>query len=41
LRAGDLLLDATGRTVARAGTAIELTRREFDLLDFMMRHPGS
>jgi DNA-binding response OmpR family regulator len=40
LRVGDLVLDATARTVARAGEAIELTRREFDLLEFMMRHPG-
>jgi DNA-binding response OmpR family regulator len=39
LRVGDLVLDASARTVARAGEAIELTRREFDLLEFMMRHP--
>jgi two-component system response regulator MprA len=39
LRVGDLVLDVTARTVARAGEAIELTRREFDLLEFMMRHP--
>src|ERR1700704_777648 len=31
LHAGDLVLDATARTVARAGDPIELTRREFDL----------
>jgi two-component system response regulator MprA len=40
LHAGDLVLDATARTVARGGEPIELTRREFDLLEFMMRHPG-
>jgi DNA-binding response OmpR family regulator len=40
LHAGDLVLDAVARTVARAGVAIELTRREFDLLEFLMRHPG-
>jgi two-component system response regulator MprA len=39
LRVGDLVLDVMARTVARAGEAIELTRREFDLLEFMMRHP--
>jgi two-component system response regulator MprA len=40
LHAGDLVLDAAARTVARGGEPIELTRREFDLLEFMMRHPG-
>jgi two-component system response regulator MprA len=40
LRAGDLVLDAAARTVARAGEPITLTRREFDLLEFLMRHPG-
>jgi DNA-binding response OmpR family regulator len=40
LRADDLVLDAVARTVARAGVPIELTRREFDLLEFLMRHPG-
>jgi two-component system response regulator MprA len=39
LHAGDLVLHATARTVARAGDPIELTRREFDLLEFLMRHP--
>jgi two-component system response regulator MprA len=39
LRADDLVLDAVARTVARAGVPIELTRREFDLLEFLMRHP--
>jgi DNA-binding response OmpR family regulator len=37
LHAGDLVLDATARTVARAGDAIESTRRELDLLEFPMR----
>jgi DNA-binding response OmpR family regulator len=40
LQVADLVLDATARTVVRAGAAIDLTRREFDLLEFMMRHPG-
>ena len=40
LRAGDLVLDAAARTVARGGEPIELTRREFDLLECLLRHPG-
>ncbi len=34
----DLELDENTRTVTRAGIPIELTRREFDLLLFMMDH---
>jgi two-component system response regulator MprA len=40
LRAGDIVLDASARTVSRAGAPVELTRREFDLLEFLMRNPG-
>jgi two-component system, OmpR family, response regulator MprA len=40
LRIADLILDAAARTVRRGGHSIELTRREFDLLEFFMRHPG-
>jgi two-component system, OmpR family, response regulator MprA len=40
LRAGDLVLDTAGRTVTRGGEEIELTRREFDLLECLLRHPG-
>ncbi len=40
LRLADLVLDATARTVSRGQHSIELTRREFDLLEFFMRHPG-
>ncbi|GII63909.1 DNA-binding response regulator [Sphaerisporangium krabiense] len=40
LRAGDLALDPAGRTVTRGGAAIELTPREFGLLEFLMRRPG-
>jgi two-component system, OmpR family, response regulator MprA len=39
LRAGDLVLDATARTVTRGDEPIALTRREFDLLECLMRHP--
>lgn len=37
---GSLSLDPSTRTVTRAGTPIELTPREFALLEFLMRHPG-
>jgi DNA-binding response OmpR family regulator len=40
LTVGDLVLDPARRTVTRAGTAIDLTAREFSLLQFLMRHPG-
>jgi two-component system, OmpR family, response regulator MprA len=40
LRIGELVLDAAAHTVARAGEPVELTRREFDLLELFMRHPG-
>jgi two-component system response regulator MprA len=39
LAAGDLRLDAAGRTATRAGRELELTRREFDLLELLLRHP--
>ena len=39
LRAGDLELDPGSRRVVRAGTPVELTAREFALLEFLMRHP--
>jgi DNA-binding response OmpR family regulator len=40
LRIGDLVLDAAGRTVTANGEPVDLTRREFDLLEVFMRHPG-
>jgi DNA-binding response OmpR family regulator len=40
LRVGDLVLDAAGRTVSRGGRRIDLTRREFELLEYFMRHAG-
>lgn len=36
----DLVLDPAARTVARGGTAIELTKTEFDLLELLMRNAG-
>jgi len=40
LRVGDLRIDPARRQVARAGRDIELTRREFELLDEPGRHAG-
>ncbi|SDR15061.1 response regulator transcription factor [Thermostaphylospora chromogena] len=38
LRCGDLELDPARRKVSRGGTPVELTPREFSLLEFLMRH---
>jgi two-component system, OmpR family, response regulator MprA len=35
-----LVLDARARTVSYRGGTVVLTPREFDLLEFLMRHPG-
>lgn len=40
LKIDDLELDCVARTVRRAGNAIELTPREFSLLEFFMRNVG-
>ncbi|MGQ0843238.1 MAG: response regulator transcription factor [Sporichthyaceae bacterium] len=40
LRVGDLSLDPACRRVERAGTPIELSAKEFALLEEFMRHPG-
>lgn len=40
LSAGPLRLDPTYRTVTFAGTLVELTVTEFDLLHYLMLHPG-
>jgi DNA-binding response OmpR family regulator len=40
LRAGPLALDPTARRATRDGTELALTIREFDLLEYFMRHPG-
>ena len=40
LRVGDLELDTVGRTVSRAGRLIRLQRREFLLLEQLVRHAG-
>ena len=38
LMVGDLEMDLITRKVTRAGTAVELTVREFELLEYLMRH---
>ena len=38
--AGDVVIDPARRTVTRAGEAVALTVREFDLLLFLARHAG-
>ncbi len=40
LRVGDLELDRGARSVRRAGQPIELHTREFQVLEFLMRHAG-
>jgi len=40
LQFADLELDLVAREAWRAGQPVELTSREFDLLAFLMRHPG-
>jgi DNA-binding response OmpR family regulator len=40
LQAADVTLDRGTREVARAGRPVELTPREFDLLDLLLAHPG-
>ncbi len=40
LQVGDLTLDPATRRVDRAGTAVDLTAKEYALLEFLMRHAG-
>lgn len=37
---GDLALDAAQRTATRAGRSLRLTAREYDLLHYLITHPG-
>jgi DNA-binding response OmpR family regulator len=39
IQVGDLVLDTVTRRATRAGQVIELTAREYALLEFLMRHP--
>lgn len=40
LRAGDIELDADNSSVLRSGVAVQLTAREFALLEFLLRNAG-
>jgi two-component system, OmpR family, response regulator len=40
LQVGDLVLDPAAHSVTRAMRQVELSAREFALLEFLMRHPG-
>ncbi|MFJ3034219.1 response regulator transcription factor [Curtobacterium pusillum] len=40
LRVGDLVVDPAARTVARGGVPVELTSREFAVLEFLARRAG-
>jgi two-component system OmpR family response regulator len=40
LVAGDLVMNPAERTVSRGGRRIDLTVKEFALLEYLMRHPG-
>jgi DNA-binding response OmpR family regulator len=40
LQAGDLTLDLVSHLAERQGRAIDLTAREFALLELLMRHPN-
>ncbi len=37
---GDIVIDARTRRVTKGGSEVTLTRREFDILEFLARHPG-
>jgi len=40
LRVADLVLDTGSREVRRGGSSIELTPKEYAVLEYLMRHPG-
>ncbi len=40
LKIHDLEMDMASRTVSRAGTRLDLTPREFDLLEYLLRNQG-
>lgn len=39
-KCGDLVMDLANRTVTRGGRQITLTGREFELLEYLLRHSG-
>lgn len=40
IQAGSLVIDMAGRTVTNNGEVVELNPKEFDLLAYLVRHPG-
>jgi len=40
LRVSDLILDTTTREASRQGMSLELTSKEYALLEYLMRHPN-
>ncbi len=40
LQIGDLILDTATRRVSRAGSDLELTTKEYAILEYLMRHPN-
>jgi DNA-binding response OmpR family regulator len=40
LKAGDLEMDTAARKVVRGGRGLDLTSREFELLEYLLRHQG-
>jgi DNA-binding response OmpR family regulator len=40
LRVADLMLDTATRRVSRAGVDVDLTAKEFAILEYLMRHPN-
>ncbi len=41
LTIADLVLDVPSRAVSRAGASIDLTTREYELLEYLVRHKGT
>ena len=41
LQLGNLVMDSKGHSVARGGTPVELTAREYGLLEYLLRNQGS
>jgi DNA-binding response OmpR family regulator len=41
LRISDLVIDLAARTVSRSGSAIDLTAREYELLEYLFRNQGA
>ena len=40
LTLGDMIIDSGDRSAVRGGKALDLTSREFDLLEYLLRHQG-